>query len=288
MSFVLPPAPGTVGEGWLDGYVHHFSASGLRLLRICPEAWRQRYILGRKERPGESLVLGSAVHDALGYTHTQKIDTHEDLPVPEVVEYFHDQSWPTTVADDGGEEEIKWEKKPDDVRRDGERMLHAYHTVVSPRIQPLAIERKVDFVVPGIPVPFIGYLDVVEEGDTIDLKTGKQVTRKPDANWRLQGLLYAVATGKPTHFHSVSRAQTPSIATPKESEEMSVAPLPHWRELVERVLRDFAGQVEFYFERYGPDQTWPLNGLVHDYKGGPACNYCGFRRFCPAWQHEQL
>ena len=79
-------------EAWLDGYLQHFSASGLRLLRVCPEAWRQRYILGRKERPGESLTLGSAVHDATAFNMEQKIDTHEDKPVQEVVEYSRSRS----------------------------------------------------------------------------------------------------------------------------------------------------------------------------------------------------
>src|SRR5262252_1769183 len=104
--FVLPPAP--VGfleqeqEAYLDGYLAHFSASGLRLLRVCPEAWRRRYILGQKERPGEALTLGKAVHSAIGYSHTQKITSHEDLPVLEVVTYYEDKAWPDAVEADGG------------------------------------------------------------------------------------------------------------------------------------------------------------------------------------------
>jgi hypothetical protein len=291
--FVLPPAPPVwrpdpePALAWLDGYIHHFSATSIRMLRICPEQYRQRYILGRKERPGEALTLGKAVHSALGFSHLQKIESHEDLPVPVVVEYFHDKAWPEAVEADGGEEEIRWDKKPEDVRRDGDRVTKAYHSVVSPRVQPLAVEKKFEIVVPGVPVPFQGYIDVEEEHNVDDVKTGKQVQRKPDANWRFQGTLYTVATGKPTHFHSVSRAQTPSIATPKESPEMIVTPHETQVAYVEKVLRDYAAQVEWYFMRFGPDEPWPTTGVFMDYKGGPACNFCGFRKWCVAWTHER-
>ena len=289
--FVLPPPPPDfvpAQEAWLDGYLDHFSASGLRLLRVCPRAWQQRYIKGRKERPGEALTLGKAVHTAVGHSHTQKITSHADLPVEEVIEFFHDAAWPEAVEKDGGESEIRWDKKPDEVRRDGERVTRAYHTSVSPRIQPLAVERRIEYLVPGIPIPFLGFIDYEEAENLIDLKTGKQVSRKPDANWRMQGVLYTAYTGKPTHFHSVSRAQTPSIATPLQSEAMVVGLAEAQREHVERTLRDYALQVAWYFQTYGPEDDWPMNGIFSDYKGGPACSFCGFRSDCPAWAHERV
>ncbi len=60
------------------------------------------------------------------------------------------------------------------------------------------------------------------------------------------------------------------------------------RDLIERVLRDYAAQVEWYFRRYGPEESWPFSGLFNDYKGGPACNFCGFRPTCKAWEHERM
>ncbi len=294
--FTLPPPPpgfdsraavDAPSEAWLDGYVTSFSATSLRMLKICPEQWRQRYILGRKERPGEALTMGNAFHSAVAFSHEAKIETHEDKPVAEVVEYFHDKAWPKAVEKDGGESEIRWDNKPDDVRRDGERVTRAYHTVVSPRIQPVRVEQKISIAVPGVPVPIIGYIDVEEERNTIDTKTGKQVQKKPDANWRTQGTLYAFATGKPTHFHSISRAKTPSIATPLEHEEMVVEPNPSQVPQIEAMLRMYAEQVEWFFNRYGPDEPWPMTGVLMDFKGGAACNFCGFRKWCPAWAHER-
>jgi hypothetical protein len=286
-SSQLPPTEQQPATGWLDGRIRHFSASSIRMLKICPEQYRQRYILGRKIRPKDFFTLGTAVHSAVHFSHEQKIESHEDLPVPVVVEYFHDKAWPDAVEKDGGEKEIYWESKPDEVRRDGERVTQAYHSVVSPRVQPLAVEQKFEVVIPGCPVPFLGYIDVEEEHDCIDLKSGKNVQKKPDANWLFQGTLYTIVKQKPTHFHSVSRAKTPSIATPKESPEMVVVPHASQIPMVEQVLRDFTAQVEFYFERHGPDETWPTTGAFMDYKGGRACNFCGYRKYCEYWKHER-
>jgi hypothetical protein len=306
--FVLPPPPqdflltpvgvqpaggqvvGVTGRPWLEGRVKHFSASSLRMLRICPEQYRQRYILGRKERPGGSLTLGSAFHEATHFNFEQKIETHEDLKIDEVIERFHDYSWPEAVASDGGVDAIRWDDglKPDDYRRDGERMARAYHVSVAPRIQPVEKpEQRFDLWVPGIPVPFIGYIDVVEEANVIDEKTGKAVQRKPDANWRTQGGVYALVKQRPVHFHSISRAKTPSIATPLTDPDMVIPYTPETAAVTTQVLHHYKEQVEFFMHRYGPDDPWPTNGVFMDLKGGPACRYCGFRKFCPAWAHER-
>lgn len=306
--YVLPPMPrdfvvtgaGIVAEvselalptpdEWLDGHIRHFSPSSLRMLKVCPEQYRQRYILHKKERPGEALTLGSAMHSALAFNLEQKIESHEDRKVKEVIEYFHDEAWPKAIEADGGKEEIRWDDPTDldTPRRDGERMTMAYHASVSPRIQPISKpEQKITLHVEGVPVPIIGYVDVEEAANVIDLKTGKQVQKKPDSNWRLQGTIYSLATNKPTHFHSLSRAKTPSIATPLTDPEMA---LP-WREdigaVTRTVLIDFAGQVEYFMHRYGPDETWPTSGVFMDYKGGAACRYCGFRKYCAAWAWER-
>lgn len=305
--FVLPPLPrdflvgagGTVIEtppvapyetAWLEGRIKHFSPSSIRMLKVCPEQYRQRYILGKKERPGEALTLGSGVHAAMAFNLEQKVESHEDLPVATVVEYFHDEAWPKAIESDGGKEEIRWDDPTDldTPRRDGERMTQAYQHSVAPRIQPTQRpEQKITLHVEGVPVPVIGYLDVEEEGNVVDLKTGKQVQRKPDSNWRMQGTIYSLATGKPTHFHSLSRAKTPSIATPLTDPEMAIPFREDLVEVTRRVLRDYAGQVEYFMHRYGPDDPWPTSGLFMDYKGGAACKYCGYRKDCVAWAWER-
>lgn len=298
-DYVLDPGHGDVVPGaapwtperpWLEGRITQFSASSLRMLRICPEQYRQRYVLGRKERPGGQLTLGSAFHDAVHYNLAEKMKTGEDLEAKVVVERFHDYSWPEAVAKDGGEDNIRWDDgvKPDEYRRDGERMTRAYHTTVAPRVFAVEEpEQRFDLWVPGIPVPFIGYIDVVEEQNIIDEKTGKQVQRKPDSHWRTQGAIYSLMKRKPIHFHSISRAKTPSIATPLTDPDMVIPFREDVAETTVQLLRFYTDQVEWFMHKYGPDDPWPTNGVFMDLRGGPACRYCGFRKFCPAWAHER-
>ena len=282
---VRPPSEiDWVDEEWL-GFTH-FSATSLRMLSRCPEQFRNRYVLHRKERPGSALVIGSAFHDTLRFNYAQKIQTHIDLRYSDVVEYLQDAVWPECIEKDGGVEEIRWDdgQTPDDARHDAERITGAYYKSVVPRIQPIRAEQRFSVRVPNVRIPLIGYIDQETETEIIDTKTGKQVQRKVDAAWRFQGSIYQLAIPKPVHFHSVSRAKTPSISTPLDSEEMALELNRRKLEETHRVVQDFAAQVEFFMDRYGPDNPWPTTGLFQSLRGGDACNFCGYRSHCVAWQ----
>jgi hypothetical protein len=45
--------------------VDHLSATQISMLNRCPEQYRQRYVLGKKERPGAALIVGGAFHEAI-------------------------------------------------------------------------------------------------------------------------------------------------------------------------------------------------------------------------------
>jgi hypothetical protein len=45
--------------------VDHLSATQISMLNSCPEQYRQRYVLGKKERPGAALIVGGAFHEAI-------------------------------------------------------------------------------------------------------------------------------------------------------------------------------------------------------------------------------
>lgn len=286
---VREPSPPPLWEEpeWLG--FRHFSATSLGMLSRCPEQFRQRYVLHRKERPGAALTIGSAFHDALRHNYEQKVSSYEDLPLSEVVEFLQDEAWPAAVEDDGGVEEIRWDDglSPDDHRRDAERMTSAYYKLVVPRVQPIQAEQKFQVWVPGVQVPLIGYLDQETETEVIDTKTGRQVQRKPDGKWRFQGRVYQLAKGKPVHFHSISRAKTPGIQTPLDSEAMAIMPDAAQMAETRRIVQDFAAQVEFYMNRYGPDEPWPQMGLFNSLRGGDCCAFCGYRKYCPAWPDER-
>src|SRR3954471_10452486 len=79
--------------------VERLSASSFTMARRCPRQWQQRYVHGRKERPAEAPVVGSAVHAALRQNFEQKILSHEDLPTVELLDWYSEVGFPTTVVD---------------------------------------------------------------------------------------------------------------------------------------------------------------------------------------------
>ena len=264
------------------------------MFRRCPRQFYMRYVLGKKERPGEPLVIGSAFHGTLEFNYKQKITSHEDRPLSEIIEYLQDAAVPKALDEAGGEDEVRWDDESDATggvaraRSDAERISSAYHQVVVPRIQPVALERRFEWQPAGFPIPVIGYLDTITDTSRIiDTKTGKQVSRKVKPSWQLQGLTYANAWGMPVEFHSISRAKTPSIATPLESEEMVISPNKQQEENLVKLMRLVLDQIEWYWNRYGPDEEWPATGRMADWSQNLLpCNMCAWKKDCPAWAGE--
>src|SRR6188472_1890336 len=208
VASVAPPteAPPTSELLWPER-IKHLSATSIGMFRRCPEQFRHRYILGEKERPGEGLVIGSAFHEGVEYNYAQKIQSHEDRPTAEVVEYLQDVGVPKVLEEQGGAEEIAWDsddavKGVDLLRRDSERILIRYHEDVVPRIQPVSLEEQLYIHDPRLPVPLLGYVDVRDEARVIDTKTGKQANSKLKPSWQLQATLYGAMTGLPVEYHS--------------------------------------------------------------------------------------
>jgi hypothetical protein len=264
--------------------VRHLSQSSVGMLFRCARQFQHRYLLGEKERPGEAIVVGSFFHEALDHNYAQKITSHTDLPLSEVVSYLHDAAIPKVLEQEGGVENIRWDTNLDTARGDAERITSSYSRLVVPRIQPAGREDRFEMQVEGVPVPVIGYVDVWEEGRTIDTKTGKQAASKVKPSWQLQGRLYAWATGRPTEYHSISRAKTPKIVTALESEAMIVpVPTPQQVGNMNHVFALGAAMISFYYSQFG-DGEWPANGAVPDFtRNMLPCDFCGWRQGCPAW-----
>ena len=269
----------------LDPWLDHLSPSSLTMFRRCPRQFQERYLHGRKERPAEAPVIGTAVHAGLERNFAKKIESHEDLPTHELIDWFMDEGFAATVAreQEKAGTDIHWDTDPESARARGKKMLGEYQNTVSPRIQPVGVEGSVsvDF---GLPVPVVGRFDLLRESSTIDWKTGKSTRRKPQESWRIQAAVYGEATGRPVEFHSISATVkgAVTIVTPLESEALLVHPSEAQRAQIRRSLQSIAAEMVFDMRLYGPDETWPTHGTLHDW----ACGYCGFRNDCPAWSDE--
>jgi hypothetical protein len=259
--------------------IQHWSASSLNMLAICPRQWQARYIWNRKEAPGAARVLGRANHKTAEYNFMQKIATGEDLPVAELVEHFHDDAWPNSISDVGGASEVVWDDSPDEQLALGIKMVTAYRTNVMPRVEPAAVEQHFTLKIPELPIPLIGYIDVVQRDGRpiIDLKTSskKRTTMKPD--WRMQGRVYQLAYPRRVDWHVVTKAALPTTWTGLEE--------PGLMQEIERadktraLIRQLSAQANHYLHVYGPDEDWPALGVAHDWR----CNWCAYMSDCPAW-----
>jgi hypothetical protein len=262
--------------------IEHWSPTSFSQLQRCPRQWQERHIKGRKERPAESPFIGTALHHAAEMNFGQKIESHEDIPLPQLLEYYND-SFPLLLEREQERrgDEILWDTSPEKARSRGRAMLVAYQNNVAERIQPLAVEQMIE-VDMGLAIPVQGRFDVERAESVIDLKTGKQTARKPKEDWLIQACVYGSERNKPVEFHSISAtAETgkATIVTPLESEALLVQPTAAEREQQRDTLRALEAMACSYMAQYGPDEPWPTLGRFHSW----ACNYCGFRKDCPAW-----
>lgn len=279
---------------WLDERIAHLSASSLGMFRRCPEQWRQRYLLGRKEPPGEGLVIGNFFHGAMEFNYHRKIRTREDRKLEEVIQYLGDKVIPDVVDKAGGPGEIKWDtpdpgKALERARSDALRVTASYYRTVVPRIQPFETEQRLEWHIRGVPVPVIGYLDVVAEGGAtgriIDTKTGKQAVKRVKPSWQMQGMLYATWSGMPVEYHSLNRAAMPTINTPLEAPELLVRASQKESVNLQQTIVTMVEMIEWLYATHGPNEPWPTLGRYADWSmSSSPCGYCGYRRDCVAWQ----
>lgn len=257
----------------------HLSASRLSMFQRCPEQYRQRYVLGRKERPGAALVWGTADHYAHEQNFAQKITSGEDITEADVKLAFA-EGFDRAVERNGGQSEVEWgTDKPGELKDAGAKLVGVYHQQVSPRIQPTAVEEKFSMVLPGVPVPVIGYVDVRTAAEAIERKTAKAKQAKPKPDWRIQGLLYQAVSGTPIEWHVSVKTKLPAVYTPVEQVELRLPVNGRTVDATRVLVRTISQAMLAYWRMYGPQEPWP-GAITHPW----ACDFCGFRPACAWWE----
>jgi CRISPR/Cas system-associated exonuclease Cas4 (RecB family) len=311
----LFPSPGELGdaiqtfEGLWPENVEHVSASSLKTLSACPEQFRRRYLLGEKQPPGAALVWGSADHKTSEFNYQQKIESGEDLPLVEIRDYFAAQV-DVAVEEAGGLNEMEWKpdeksrkrKTIDDVKDRGARLAEAYHLEVAPAVQPEAVEEKFSIEVPGVPVPIIGYLDLVAgpseqqragrpEGASegvldlrriVDRKTSGRKVSKPEPDWSMQAGIYQLARWLPHEWQISVKTQNPYVIAGDEN--LLVKASTARRRFVLRTIRALMLELGWMYVQFGADEPWPASrALLHQWR----CSFCGYSDTCE-WRKGAL
>lgn len=203
----------------------HFSATQLDMYCRCPEAYRRRYIEKEMIPPGIAAARGKGLHGAAAYNMRQKIDSHQDLPVKDII--------------DLGMESFDAEVKggimlaPDEASRglnavvaetqaDLLGMLRCHATEQAPDYQPVAVEHLVRIELPNSPRDLLGIIDLATEFSVVDFKTAKRKKTQADADGSIQLTVYAAAFHAEFEEapHSVSLDTVVSTKTKTERQKL--------------------------------------------------------------------
>lgn len=167
----------------------HLSYSSISSYLLCGEAWRRRYVVNEKTPTSDALVLGSAFHGAV----EAYIKGASDLTVA------YERAWTQQLE---REQVIAWEDGTLGPTYDaGLRMVTAKSVrtlldEVRANFDPERgqIERRVELRVPNVPVPIVGYIDIItKDGIPGDFKTAARMWAEGKAGDELQPLFYLAA-----------------------------------------------------------------------------------------------
>jgi PD-(D/E)XK nuclease superfamily len=258
--------------------VEYLSASSLAKAATCPEQWRRKYLLREPEKVYYEMFLGNVVHAAAEENWFYKMGTGKNLDLRELgIEY--EKLWDRQLEKSPPD----WmDKDPDQILETGLNMIVAYHEAVADKVTPVKVEERFEESIEGVPVPIIGYMDVVTPDRVIDQKTSKKRVREANANWRFQARVYELVADLPTEWHVVTNQAEPKVYTAEEepglymSKGNADATITMIKQITER-LNDF-------YTRYGPDNPWPTDGVFHPW----VCGRCFAKNNgCPAWTPRQ-
>jgi hypothetical protein len=316
LDAVLPAPIHEAGILWPEN-VKHVSASSLKTFAACPEQYRQRYVLGIKTPPAAALAWGTADHAAAEHNYRQKIETHLDVATLRVQEVFL-ESIEKQAEDAGGPLELEWSKLDgkavktkaekvaawDTVRARGQELSAAYHEKVAPLVQPLTVEERFETQIEGVPVPLIGYRDLVGEpseqanaaklrepaGDVkgvgvdtdptfwkriIDRKTAGKKVSKPESDWTLQAGLYQLDLWLPYEWQISVKTKDPYVIAGDPA--LTVKATEGRRRWVTNAVRSLLLELGWMHVTFGADEPWPATrALLHQWR----CSYCGYYDEC--------
>jgi len=178
------------------GFIPHISYSSLSSFLTCSESWRRKYVEKEPTRSTPALVFGSAFHDTMESYITSR---HTPGANKTTLTATWAAKWAVAVESD---KDTEWGvDTPEDHYADGVRILTSPDVAkFADTITPLRddsglfMERKITLQVPGVPVPVIGYIDIVtSDGVPGDFKTSSMAWSDEKARQEIQPLFYLAA-----------------------------------------------------------------------------------------------
>ena len=193
--------------------IEHLSHTQISMLLRCSEEYRRSYI-EREPRPlVPPIVLGQSYHRALEFGLKARITDGTELSMAEIRQVAGD-AWQMATAG----EEIAWNgQKPEELCDQAATLAALYWEQVAPGVTPQAVEVGFEVEVPGVDVPLVGVIDLVDDGTLVDHKTASRAWGQYRADGDIQAAAYVYAywrmTGRilPFRFDVAVKTKTPRI-----------------------------------------------------------------------------
>ncbi len=265
----------------------HISFSSLDTHETCAERYRRRYLEGEKIPPGIAMLVGTGTDKGVQTNFSQKIESHADLPKPEIVEAAV-AGFDTAVGEG-------YELTPDENGRGAGIVIGAAKDLVAklaglhaetqaPDYQPIAVQAPATISFPGATHDLIGYIDLIDDHeDVTDFKTAAKSKNQKDADNSLQLTTYAAArlceTGKiPPHVNLDSLIK---LKTPKRQRLTSTRTMADFQMLINRINVMLASIKSGIFTP-APIGSWCCNprwcGYFYGGTTGKPCPYVNHER----------
>jgi RecB family exonuclease len=245
------------------------SASSVQTFLRCGQQWFFAYVAGVKSPPTLKQARGIAVHKAVEVNMLQKLTTRVDLPVDDVADAY------VTAYDEMSPEIEEDKHKVGEYKDTGVQLVKLHTKVIAPEIQPKWVEQPIQFSLNGI--PFSGQVDLLDEMDRVrDTKTTAQKPRGESYILNMTG--YALAYRQLTGQVETDTILDYLVATKKPYYIPVVAGGP----VDDNQIIRFANVVESVHGAIEAGRFVP-NGLTSG-----ACDWCGFRNICPAYERRAL
>jgi hypothetical protein len=246
-----------------------FSGSSLQTFLRCAKQWEYAYVYEYKRPPALRQVLGNAAHTAVETNYTQKVETRQDLPVDSVKDVFSD-TFDALVVDAIIDEEAA--ETPGQAKDSGIKVIDRYQSEVAPAIQPIWVEREVQFQIDDI--PYSGTIDLVDELSRVrDLKTTKRRPSGPN-NYLIAMTGYALAFRQETGEKESEIVLDYMVRT----KDPYYYPIYSDGPVSDDAIETFVGIVEMVNQAIKEGIFLPT-GLTNY-----ACSWCGYNDICPAYR----
>lgn len=245
----------------MDFPVDHLSASSITTFLRCPRQWQAKYVHGLEGPSNSALLIGSAVHDWLA----QEL-AGED-PVWTAV-------WEEAIIKQGGRENIVWKDKEPAAEIIAFRQAEAYYHTVGRVLNVLETEKEISVRVPGVPIPVVGFIDIVCPDGIIDVKTTGYLNAKSvqtNREWTLQANIYQLAEPKVCEFHVITRSKDSPLVLPPTDDSPLVIQPPKGQK-TEWLVKQVYEEILFMHQNFGEHLIW-RGGFTHPWAG----KYCPLR-----------